>query len=490
VGIVAKQTIKSSVYAYLGIVLGGINVAILYPRILSEEQIGLINILLAMSAVFAQFSSLGINGVTNYFFHYFNDKVKGHNGFFNIMALVSIVGFAGFLLAYVFFKDQIFISKAEESTLLTQYGIYLIPLTFFSLAFLAMDIYAAVLRNSVIGTFLKDFIFRILNLILIVAFYFEQIDFSQFLFAYTMALGIPPIVIFIELAREGHISFKRPDKKLLHEHRKGMISVGKYYIFTGLGTMLITYVDKYMINLFLGLAATGIYSITNYVGTLVQIPRRAMGKVAAPLLANLWAKKDLKQIQYFYKRSSTSQLILGIYIFMGIWANIDAVFQIIPQNYESGKWVVFFIGLSNIFHCFLGLGGLLITTSPLYKASTYFTFILGLLVVITNLIFVPLWGISGAAMASALSRLIFVVLNLLFLHRQLGIQPLLKEHITIPAAALLTYLPVLVIAPHWHWLLLFATKGVAITVIYLFWLRVFGILPNLKQFLRLPKAGR
>jgi O-antigen/teichoic acid export membrane protein len=175
---------------------------------------------------------------------------------------------------------------------------------------------------------------------------------------------------------------------------------------------------------------------------------------------------------------------------MGIWANIDAVFQIIPQNYESGKWVVFFIGLSNIFHCFLGLGGLLITTSPLYKASTYFTFILGLLVVITNLIFVPLWGISGAAMASALSRLIFVVLNLLFLHRQLGIQPLLKEHITIPAAALLTYLPVLVIAPHWHWLLLFATKGVAITVIYLFWLRVFGILPNLKQFLRLPKAGR
>ena len=70
-GIIAKQTIKGSVFSYLGVVLGGINVAILYPRILSEDQIGLINILIALSAIFAQFSSLGINGVTNYFFHHF-----------------------------------------------------------------------------------------------------------------------------------------------------------------------------------------------------------------------------------------------------------------------------------------------------------------------------------------------------------------------------------------------------------------------------------
>jgi O-antigen/teichoic acid export membrane protein len=79
-----------------------------------------------------------------------------------------------------------------------------------------------------------------------------------------------------------------------------MFSVGGFYILSGFGNMLITYIDRYMINFFLGLGLTGIYSVTNYVGTLVQIPRRAMGKVASPVLAGLWAKNNVEELQKIY----------------------------------------------------------------------------------------------------------------------------------------------------------------------------------------------
>ena len=484
-GIIARQTIKGSFYSYLGVVLGGINVAILYPRILTEDQIGLINILIALSAIFAQFSSLGINGVTNYFFHYFRDLTRRHHGYLSIIAIVTGIGFAGFLLIYGLFSEQILSSRADNSTLLSDYNIYVIPVTFFTLAFIVLDVYAAVQGKSVIGTFMKDFVFRIANMVLILCLYFDLIGFADFIFLYTLALALPPVVILAELGRKGHLTLKAPDADILKKHGKKMKSVGGYHILAGFGNMLVTYIDRYMINFFLGLGATGIYSVTNYVGTLVQIPRRSMGKIATPMLARLWAENKREELQNIYERSSISQLLLGVYIFIGIWINIDAVFKIIPRDYESGKWVIFYIGLANLFQCFLGLGGLLITTSRYYKMRTWFTFMLGFLVVLTNIIFIPILGIAGAAMASAFSKLIFVVFNMWFLHFKLGIVPLLREHVIIPLTGALSYGLVLFIPlPAMHWVIELVLNSILITIFYGILLRTFRVVPNVKQFFR------
>jgi O-antigen/teichoic acid export membrane protein len=483
-GIIARQTIQSSCFSYLGVILGGVNVAILYPRIFSEEQIGLINILLALSAIFAQFSSLGVNGVTNYFFHYFNDKVRQHNGFFNILVLVILAGFLAFLVFYGVFEDQILASRVEDSQLLNNYGFYIIPLTFFTLTFIVFDIYAAVLSKSVIGTFLKDFVFRIVNLLLIGAYYYQLVDFGQFLFWYTVGLGLPPVVIILELFRRGHLFLKSPEKELIKKHKSKMFSVGGFYILSGFGNMLITYIDRYMINFFLGLGLTGIYSVTNYVGTLVQIPRRAMGKVASPVLAGLWAKNNVEELQKIYNRGSFSQLALGVYIFIGIWVNVEAIFKIIPSDYSEGMWVIFFIGLSNVIHCFLGLGASIIVTSSRYRVSTWFTFILGIMVVLSNLLFLPVWGISGAALASALSKLVFVVLNMWFLYYRLGIHPLKKFQFLILAAGFLSYFLVFVIPLSFHWGVNLLIKSFAITLLYVFFLKIFRVVKDLPEFLR------
>ncbi|MGQ1947411.1 lipopolysaccharide biosynthesis protein [Geofilum sp. OHC36d9] len=483
-GTIAKQTIQNSFFSYLGVILGGVNIAILYPRIFSEEQVGLINVLIAVSAMFAQFSSLGVNGVTNYFFHHFRDKVSRHKGYFSIIASVIIVGYVLFLIIFGLFKDQILSSKAEESVLLGQYGAYIIPITFFTLSFLVTDIYAAVLSKSVIGVFMQEFIFRCINLVLSLLFLFNIIDFSLFLFLYVLALGLPPTVIVFELYRTGNISLRRPDKSLLSVHGLKMISVGAFYILSGFGGMLITYIDRYMINIFLGLGSTGIYSISNYVGTLVQIPRRAMGKIAATSLAGLWSKHDIGQLQDLYYKSVVSQLGVGVLIFIGIWINIDAVFEILPVSYQAGKWVIFFIGLANLLHSAMGLGGVIVVTSEYYKLNTYLTFILGILAIGTNLIFIPIWGITGAAFASAFSKFIYVGINMFVIQHKLEIRSIRIEHFTIPLAGVVSYYLISLFNPEWHWIYLLIVRSLFITVAYLMLLKLFRVIPNLKDFVK------
>ncbi|MCA1745407.1 MAG: polysaccharide biosynthesis C-terminal domain-containing protein, partial [Bacteroidales bacterium] len=263
-----------------------------------------------------------------------------------------------------------------------------------------------------------------------------------------------------------------------------MMSVGAFYILSGFGGMLITYIDRYMINFFLGLGPTGVYSISNYVGTLVQIPRRAMGKIAATSLAGLWSRRDIGQLQNLYYKSVVSQLAIGTLIFIGIWVNIDAVFQILPESYQSGKWVIFFIGLANILQCTMGLGGVIVVTSKYYRLNTYLTFILGILAIGTNIIFIPIWGITGAAFASTLSKFIYVAINMFVIHHKLDIRPLRIEHLTIPLAGVISYFLIALFNPGWHWIYVLVLKSLLITAAYILLLKLFRVIPNLNDFVK------
>lgn len=42
-GIIIKQSIKGTIFSYIGVVLGFVTVGLLWPKLLNADQIGLIN---------------------------------------------------------------------------------------------------------------------------------------------------------------------------------------------------------------------------------------------------------------------------------------------------------------------------------------------------------------------------------------------------------------------------------------------------------------
>jgi len=71
VGIVKRNSITITILSYLGIVVGYVNKILLFPNFLSEEQVGLANILVSMAVMYAQFSAMGINSTIVKFFPFF-----------------------------------------------------------------------------------------------------------------------------------------------------------------------------------------------------------------------------------------------------------------------------------------------------------------------------------------------------------------------------------------------------------------------------------
>ena len=100
-GIIVKQSLKGSIWSYLGLVVGYLNVGLIMPNFFSTDQIGLVQLFVAISAIFSNFSSLGFASVIQRLFPEFRNKVAHHNGF---PFLIIITGLTGFLLSAVFFS--------------------------------------------------------------------------------------------------------------------------------------------------------------------------------------------------------------------------------------------------------------------------------------------------------------------------------------------------------------------------------------------------
>ena len=81
-GIIIKQSIKGSIWSYIGVAIGFVTTSYLYTEYLTPEIVGLLGLLAAYTALSGQFFLFGIQGVTSRLFPYFRDSQKGHNGFY------------------------------------------------------------------------------------------------------------------------------------------------------------------------------------------------------------------------------------------------------------------------------------------------------------------------------------------------------------------------------------------------------------------------
>ncbi len=436
------------------------------PLVLNVDEIGLLNLIIAYSLVFTQLSSLGFTYVTTRMFTYFRDYPKKHHGFFFILTVAGIVGFVLIAIIFHYIKPIIIKDNIEQSKLFVDYLYYILPLVFFQLFFLLLDNYYKVLYNTVFGTLLKEFVLRFLATISILLFLFKQVSFDQFVFIYFISYAVPTLFIFIKLLIEKQISLKFDFSLLDKKMVKTILSVAFFGITLSFAGVIVSYIDKIMINSFEGLGSTGIYSIAFYFGSIIMIPNRSLQKISSVVIADAWKKNDLSEIKTIYSKSCLNQFILAVLLFIGIWGNIHNIFRILPSEFESGKYVIFFIALNGVIFMLAGVSTSIISNSKYYKAQSGFMLIYFTLLIVSNYLLIPKYGITGAALATLISTFIFVSMRFLFLLIKYKFQPYNFRYIIISLAGLLAFFIPNMIPTFENYLVDIFVRSLAITVIF------------------------
>lgn len=422
-GIIIRQSVRSTIFSYIGVALGFVVTIWMYPNILTAEQYGLTRVLISLAAVSSQFAKLGMDNTIIRYFPYFNDRKKNHHGFLFIALAVPFLGFL--LLAVVLLVGEDFIIQyfEERSALLIDYYLLLLPMVFFILFFNVVTNFIKALYNIVVSTFLNEVFLRILVVLSLVLYFAGWISFQQFMMLFVLNYAVILVILFIYLFKNHDISL-RPDFDFLDSRlTKNLLTYGSFAFMGGVASIAVANIDIIMLSALAGLEDTGIYAIAFYVGSAITIARKSIYNISSPIIADAFKEENLSLIADIYKRSSLNQLIAGGLLFCGVIANLDNLMSLLPPAYAGGSIVIILIASANLFDMTTGLNGAIILNSDRYRFDLYSTLFLILLTITLNYLLIPSYGILGAAIGTASAIFCYNLLKVIFVAIYFNMQP-------------------------------------------------------------------
>jgi O-antigen/teichoic acid export membrane protein len=420
-GVVIKQGVNITLVSFLGVIIGAINTMFVFPNVLGAEGHGLVMLILSIGTVLAQFAHLGIPNTIIRFFPYLKDRKK----FIYRLALqVPLMSLLLLGLVFYIFGDYLFDGYIRENELFREFQPIILPLVA-SLVF--FEVLLSISRSelkSVFPAILREFVLRVSTLITLCLYSFDFLNFNEFIYCW---LGIYSLnVLFLSLYLVSFKLFKIrfglplfPDSNLARK----MSKYGVVTLLTSSAAILVNRIDVLMLGYYLELENIAFYTVAFFMASLIHIPARSILQIVKPLLAKAWAENNRQEIVNLYRKTALNQLIIGALLFIGIWMNINDLLLFVPEKYQGIQMVFFYIGLSKLIDVSVGVNGAIISTSNYYKFDLYINVFLILIIIITNSIFIPLYGIVGAAMATALAILIHNIIKTLVVYSLFKIQP-------------------------------------------------------------------
>jgi O-antigen/teichoic acid export membrane protein len=478
-GIITRQAIQSTIYSYAGAFLGFLTVWFMNRLWLTPEQNGLLNVIISISLISSSFSNLGMGGVVLRMFPHFRNPETRHGGFLFYPLALTAIGSLLFLVLYLIFKDDYIARNAGRSPLLANNVYYLIPLTFFLGVFNVLDAFTRALFLSTAGVLIKEVFLRIVILIAAFAYHLELLNFEQFVLIYFASFCAMSFAMIGVLMAHKEWHWKKPTSPLTAETRNEMLDVALFSVITGLSGMMISSIDKVIVNDKLGLASAGIFSIATYFGSMIQIPARSIIRITTSVISESWKNNDLENIRNIYRQSCLNQLIIGLFLLIALWVNIDSLLALMPAEYSIAKYVILFMGIGYLIDLATGANGAIIGTSIYYRYDTLFMVLLVVFTFTINLWLIPVYGIVGSGIASCLTYGLFNILRLAFIKIKFDMQPFSVDFLKVLAVGAVSlvvaiYLP----ATGMHYLDI-VLRGTVVAVLYGLLIVSFNISPEL-----------
>ncbi len=471
-GIVIRQSLKSSAVAYIGVGLGIINQLFISTKFLSPEQIGLSRILLENSIMFAAFAHIGTPFIADKFFSRFRDDDRQHHGFMVWLLALPLIGCTLGVGLYFIFQTPFHNYFAERSPLLLKYLFLVVPLTISWVYVIVLEAYSRNNNRVVVPTFVREVYGRVVLIVLTLLFGFGWLSFDLFIYLSVAMYASSVVVLLFYIKHLGKFYWSFEFFKTLTPTLfKEMMGYGLTIFLGGAGASVLLLIDRTMLAGQASLGAAGIFIIATYIATTIEIPRKSLTQITIPFLTAAIKDNDWAKVKSIHQKTALHQLLAGGLVFLLIWVNINEIFMLLPKGdiYNQGKTVVLLLSLAKLFDMAAGMSSEIIMYSRFFRYTTFFVLGVAVLCIIANRFLIPIYQINGAAFATALTTLIYSLTRMGFVWHKFGLIPYTTKALKVLAVFGLVFLTVnwLPVFNGSIWLILFSISYKSLIIIVL-----------------------
>ncbi|MBF4463764.1 oligosaccharide flippase family protein [Flavobacterium sp. LC2016-12] len=477
-GIVLNQSFKNTIITYIGFGIGAINTLYLYPIYLGATYYALTNYILSAANVIMPLFAIGMQNTLVKFYSQYKTEEEREQ-FLSFTALFPILMCIPLGIIGIFFFDDITAFVSKENPVVKEFML-LIPFVGICMAYFEIFYaWARVHMHSVFGNFVKEVGLRLVSTFALIGLYFNWMTLIQFVY---FTAGIYFIAFLITMFYAFYI--KKPNFQItIPSNVKSVMEYTFYIILSGSVANLLLDGDKLILNQYMQIENIAYYSVATYIALVISVPSRAMHQIVYPITAKLMHENKHDELNSLYKKTSINLQIVGGFVMLCIFVNINQLYEIVPEDYRGGIPVVFMIGLSKYFDLILGNNNAIIFNTKYYRTVLFLGLGLVVLTFVLNVIFIPIFGIMGSAFATLLSITCYSLAKLLFVVKKLDLYPFTKQNLY--SLVITTFL--FLIFYFWEFplypLVGIALKSILVTIVYVYLNYKFNISPDINQVL-------
>ncbi|THD67824.1 polysaccharide biosynthesis protein [Robertkochia marina] len=425
-GIVKKQSLQNMISTYAGFGIGAINTILLYPYLLSDNQFGLVSFLLSTANLMMPLMAFGVQNTLIKFYTSF-DKDAERGKFTALMlclplVVAVLVGLVG-TVAYEWISSFLSNKNKEVSGYIWIIFVIGFAMSYFEVFYAWTKVHL----QSVYGNFLKEVFPRLCVLLLLAGIFFNWLTVYQFILALSGVYLLRMLLMGLNA-----LSVQRPEMVWGLPHNTSAILKYTTLIILG-GSVAVVFldIDKFMLNQYLDLSNIAYYNVAVYIAVVIAVPARALHQITYPLTSKLMNEGNFKELSALYKKSSINLFVVSGLIFLLIILNIGQLYELLPETYRGGVSVVFLISIAKLGDNLIGNNNAIIYNSNYYRMVLFFGLLLAVLTILLNMIFIPIWGINGAAFASLLAFFLYNAVKIWFVKRKMALFPFSRNTVGV-----------------------------------------------------------
>ena len=419
-GIVAKQTFLNVIIICIAFAIGGFNTLVFYPLFLSAEDYGLVVFLLATSNLLMPLIGFGVHQTIIRFFSSYNTKDEQQKFMSSVILLPFFIALVVGGIGVVFYHS-ISAALSIQNPVIASYTWVIFAVAVATAYFEVFYAWARVQLQSVAGNALKEIFPRLYLFLLLMALYLFDLSFHCFIVALVSGYYLRLLLMIILANR-----FYPLRIRLFFPSDISSILTYSFTIFlAGSAGSLIIDIDKFMIPQLEEIKQTAFYAVAIFAATIVEVPARAMWQILNPLVATAVNENNFKEVNRLYRRSALNLVVVSGWFFLLINLNSEALFSLLPnEGYQKATFVVLYISLAKLITMIFGCGGAIISNSSFYQISLVFSVVMALGVSILNMVWIPLYGIDGAALATLVVVGLSIAVKVMYLQFKIKAHPL------------------------------------------------------------------
>jgi O-antigen/teichoic acid export membrane protein len=162
--------------------------------------------------------------------------------------------------------------------------------------------------------------------------------------------------------------------------------------------------DILLVGALLGAKEAGVYAVASRVATMIAFGLLAMNSWAAPLISELYARGDQAGLQRLARRAAQGIFVFTFPLALAVVFFGKQILQLFGSEFPEGHLSLAILAGGHLVNALVGPVGFLMTMTGAQKAASWILAVHAVLNIALNATLIPLFGIEGAAFATALTN--------------------------------------------------------------------------------------